>query len=208
MFNKPSFRIVFRSGLMYFTIIIFFSLIYWLAWLTNPECFVLSSEVNFKQLYQINNLNHNFTATSSGLIGSLVDSIYEDSRKLLLIHSKIQTIDQSIYNVNQRPDDILSELNRRELLLQKKLLNAQMQELLHKWRSINNFHKEHLNYFDFLYFSIITATTTGYGDIVPNSTMIRVLVSIQILLSLIAFGIFITLISFAVQKQGEKHSPV
>jgi hypothetical protein len=37
---------------------------------------------------------------------------------------------------------------------------------------------------DFLYFSIVTVTTLGYGDIVPNSTSVRMLVVLQILLGL------------------------
>jgi len=37
---------------------------------------------------------------------------------------------------------------------------------------------------DFLYFSAITQTTVGYGDIKPNSTAIRLLVVVQILIGL------------------------
>jgi len=44
--------------------------------------------------------------------------------------------------------------------------------------------------FDFLYFSIITATTTGYGDILPNTSLIRMLVSAEVLLNMILFGLF------------------
>lgn len=44
---------------------------------------------------------------------------------------------------------------------------------------------------DFLYFSIITITTTGYGDILPNATYVRCLVAIEILLGTIIFGLFL-----------------
>lgn len=44
---------------------------------------------------------------------------------------------------------------------------------------------------DFFYFSVITATSTGYGDILPNTKTIRILVSIEIILSLLLFGLFL-----------------
>ena len=36
------------------------------------------------------------------------------------------------------------------------------------------------SYWDFLYFSVIVQTTVGFGDILPNSTMVRLLVAFQI----------------------------
>lgn len=47
-----------------------------------------------------------------------------------------------------------------------------------------------LGFSDFLYFSIITASSTGYGDILPNNSTIRNFVSLEILLSLFLFGFF------------------
>jgi len=44
---------------------------------------------------------------------------------------------------------------------------------------------------DFVYFSVITATSTGYGDILPNTKIIRILVSLQIVISLLLFGLFL-----------------
>ncbi len=44
---------------------------------------------------------------------------------------------------------------------------------------------------DLLYFSTITITTTGYGDVLPNTTGVRLWVMIEILLGTIIFGIFL-----------------
>lgn len=44
------------------------------------------------------------------------------------------------------------------------------------------------SYWDFLYFSTITQTTVGYGDILPNTTYVRILVILQVLLGVIIIG--------------------
>jgi voltage-gated potassium channel len=47
---------------------------------------------------------------------------------------------------------------------------------------------------DFLYFSAITITTVGYGDILPHDTSVRVLVMIESLTGVIILGFFLTTI--------------
>ncbi len=48
---------------------------------------------------------------------------------------------------------------------------------------------------DFLYFSTITQTTVGYGDILPNSTMVRIVVVVQIVFGLLLIGVAINFIA-------------
>lgn len=45
---------------------------------------------------------------------------------------------------------------------------------------------------DFLYFSAITITTLGYGDILPNSSLVRGLVMIEVLFGVIIIAIFLS----------------
>lgn len=47
---------------------------------------------------------------------------------------------------------------------------------------------------DFLYFSIVTQTTLGYGDILPNSSTVRTIVAIQVLLGLALFVVIINMV--------------
>jgi hypothetical protein len=50
------------------------------------------------------------------------------------------------------------------------------------------------NFVDFLYFSTVTQSTVGYGDILPNSSLIRMLVASQILLG---YVILVVVLNFA-----------
>ncbi len=50
----------------------------------------------------------------------------------------------------------------------------------------------HWSFIDFIYFSTITQATVGYGDMLPNSSLIRFIVTIQTLL-----GVFMTVILIA-----------
>lgn len=45
---------------------------------------------------------------------------------------------------------------------------------------------------DFLYFSAVTITTLGYGDILPNSGGIRFLVMIETIAGVIILGLFVS----------------
>lgn len=45
---------------------------------------------------------------------------------------------------------------------------------------------------DFLYFSAVTITTVGYGDILPNSTRVRSLVMAEALLGIVCIGAFVS----------------
>jgi hypothetical protein len=49
------------------------------------------------------------------------------------------------------------------------------------------------SFWDFLYFSTITQSTVGYGDILPNSTLVRMVVALQVLFSCAIVVVFINL---------------
>jgi hypothetical protein len=46
---------------------------------------------------------------------------------------------------------------------------------------------------DFLYFSAVTTTTLGYGDILPNSTLVRVLVMLNTIVGIFVLGFLVYL---------------
>lgn len=56
-------------------------------------------------------------------------------------------------------------------------------EIRRRLGTLTGSYPEIWSYWDFLYFSAITQTSVGYGDILPNSTRVRVVVVIHLLLS-------------------------
>lgn len=64
-------------------------------------------------------------------------------------------------------------------MLSTKLVNRFEQDLVQsqkRWDSLREESPAVWSYWDFVYFSTVTQTTVGYGDIVPNSTSVRALV--------------------------------
>ncbi len=62
---------------------------------------------------------------------------------------------------------------------------ALIKSLSHKISTSENQYPDFWSYFDFLYFSVISQTTVGYGDILPNSTLIRKVVITLVMLGLL-----------------------
>jgi hypothetical protein len=54
--------------------------------------------------------------------------------------------------------------------------------------------------FDFLYFSTITISTVGYGDILPNSTTVRMIVVSEVLLGQIVLVVFLNFVLTDIRK--------
>ena len=61
-----------------------------------------------------------------------------------------------------------------------------------------------LKYIDFLYFSVITQSSTGYGDILPNSRTIRLIVILQVLISVLLVTFVLTIITSALGEKSSK----
>lgn len=57
---------------------------------------------------------------------------------------------------------------------------------------------------DWLYFSMVTITTLGYGEIVPNETPVRIFVASEALLGLFFLGMFLNQIAKNIAKDAEE----
>ena len=69
---------------------------------------------------------------------------------------------------------------------------SQVKVLADRLDSLGSQRPDAWTFVDFLYFSTITQTTVGYGDILPNSSAVRVVVICQILLGYFVIAIMIT----------------
>lgn len=54
---------------------------------------------------------------------------------------------------------------------------------------------------NFLYFSTVTITTLGYGDILPNSTLVRALVMIETVIGVVIIGIVVSYLFRIIDKE-------
>jgi len=65
-----------------------------------------------------------------------------------------------------------------------------------------NFSGEPSGFVDFFYFSAVTATTLGYGDISPKSELARFLVSLEVLLGVACAGLFLNACSYRLSARS------
>lgn len=87
------------------------------------------------------------------------------------------------------------------------LLNIFVFSLIY-WKILSSFFKDlpDLNFIQSLYFSIVTVTTLGFGDITPdiNSNSLLVCIIIQVLLGVLNIGLFLNSISNKISLNKEK----
>jgi voltage-gated potassium channel len=60
---------------------------------------------------------------------------------------------------------------------------------------------EHLSWLNAYYFSVISLTTVGYGDITPHTNAGKIFTTLYVLLGV---GIITTFLSIRMQRRGEK----
>lgn len=67
---------------------------------------------------------------------------------------------------------------------------------------VRDFSGEPSGFLDFFYFSAVTATTLGYGDISPKSEIARSLVSLEVLLGVACAGLFLNACSYRLSARS------
>ncbi len=81
---------------------------------------------------------------------------------------------------------------QRDLSSMISKLQTQRRELLQKWRDER---LSRIGLFDFVYFSMGVATCNTFGDLIPNDRIIRIIIVVQLLLSILLVGLFVNAIA-------------
>lgn len=121
------------------------------------------------------------------------DKLYLEKTKLLgkIQKKKSKALQKELKNIEKEIEENYTQEKQWMSALKEfhnEIKNYQ-KNILGVSDSLKSIVKENVVYIDILYFSVITATTTGYGDITPRSTETRFYVLIQILFSVFIFGL-------------------
>ncbi len=84
----------------------------------------------------------------------------------------------------------ISDIVFEKLILQHSKVDGQSLE-------INN-----ISFWRMLYFSIVTGSTLGYGDILPITPLARTLISIEVILCVILMGMFLNALGYSQSKKA------
>ncbi|MBE9599991.1 potassium channel family protein [Pedobacter sp. MC2016-24] len=152
----------------------------------------LNTEINGLKLQSSINPEDKYAVTAANLNLKLAVLRLEEAKIIAEAHNKsFKTyFDKDLYQKNILAADsghvfYLKNSTILEAIQKKKgeILDATIDFHFHR--------NQRLNLLDFLYFSAGAATSSNFGDIVPNSTWVRLLVFCQIVSSIIVFGLLV-----------------
>lgn len=108
-----------------------------------------------------------------------------------VIHHLRELADQNTIAQLDASNARLSEISQKQLRLTSQLadIRSRAHSRLREWYAGR---ASRLEWIDFLYFSTGVSTTTTFGDIVPNSRTVRVLVLLQLILSILVVGYLVS----------------
>lgn len=122
-----------------------------------------------------------------------IDSILPFTRKNIFTAEGEAYVNDWLKITNQDLNGVLSYWNyfHKEKVKLSSEHNLQIDKIINQTIYKLDTYQPALRYFDFVYFSAVTQTSTGYGDILPNDTKVRLIVVSQIIIGIFILGVFI-----------------
>ena len=118
------------------------------------------------------------------LIGQILNRRITEQKERFPLPDDPEPLYQKYEGLNARQNDLNNDLiSYHKNYLAVQLLSEKTDAKIRRW-----------SYFDFLYFSIVTITTVGYGDITPYTRWAKILVTLEILLGSALILIYLTLV--------------
>lgn len=183
--------------LAYFSFIFLFAFIYWLEFERSTYSFIYLKEINvtIDERYGtgVRQRTYERPEAQFELLQFQLDSLAEARGRHEQALSQLRQLISRADSLRTSHADSVQWLTHRI-----DRLSHQIRETTQRF---HYFRRRQLQFLDFLYFSVITATTTGFGDIVPNSTTVRFLVSLQVICSLGLYGLFFYFVAEKVKEE-------
>ncbi|HZH30889.1 MAG TPA: potassium channel family protein [Pyrinomonadaceae bacterium] len=158
-------------------------------WWESPAPFVTSEhQYTFTQV--------TIMAAPAGVVDQYISLSIKDNngneiRKIRLPNEKFVTVPDNVEEGKKVTTGLISYYEQY------------MGEVRRRVGTLTSPYPEIWSYWDFLYFSTITQTSVGYGDILPNSTQVRVVVVGHLLISTVMLVLVINL-AFPPSRSGIK----
>jgi len=120
-------------------------------------------------------------------------SVYDNGHLMNKIDASVAhllslELDSKIKKIDGSPDDFIKERYSKQLKEQNDMIISTLSQNNGIIRDLN-LRKELLKLDDFEYFSWVSGTSTGYGDIFPLSSTARLIVKRQVIMSLIILSL-------------------
>ncbi|ODS39868.1 hypothetical protein BEH94_00100 [Candidatus Altiarchaeales archaeon WOR_SM1_SCG] len=216
---SPYFRNkMFKFIIMYLFVIFLFGVLYYITYNINPTSFSSSSELSFYDFFYfsvvtITTLGYGDISPESGLTQTLVIIEVLTNIFFLLVYFQYIISDPKIKKeFNQiEIQDCPKLFHKLYAYMDSDLVNR-ICNFIFTYSFIilvfgTSFHilcvfdydsfdpmnkNEELDYLDFVYFSVVTITTLGYGDISPESLIGKFLVSVEVLVSILILLVYLS----------------
>jgi|GEM_PF-3387220 hypothetical protein len=169
-------------------LILIYGGIYYAIYVTKPSSFVFNSEIKEK------NYREYYLLTKERLENEIlpgfrrsVDTIKQNDGTIVISH-----LSQYMYLIG-KDTVFIRDSNEIPAKTNELIKMEEQNQFSSVWKDL-----------DFVYFSAITISTVGYGDILPNSTTVRMVVVSEVILGQFLLIVFLNLVLTDISKKEEK----